>query len=114
MQTVEKLFEKHPAWASYSKKNAELDELTLKQYDKLSEADVKKLLIENKWMASLQSSILAEIDAISQRLTTRIKELGERYDETLGALDSATKELEDKVSAHLKKWDWYGAIKKGV
>lgn len=104
MQTVEKLFEKASSLGKLLKeKDAELDELTLKQYDKLSEADVKKLLIENKWMASLQSSILAEIDAISQRLTTRIKELGERYDETLGALDSATKELEDKVSAHLKK-----------
>lgn len=104
MQTMEKLFEKVASLGKQLKeKEAELDELTLKQYEKLSEADVKKLVIENKWITSFQSSIQAEIDAISQRLTTRIKELGERYDVTLGALDSATKELEDKVSAHLKK-----------
>ncbi len=104
MQTVEKLFEKVASLGKLLKeKEAELDELTLKQYEKLSEGDVKKLVIESKWMASLQSSIQAEIDAISQRLTTRIKELGERYDHTLSALDKATKELEEKVSAHLKK-----------
>lgn len=104
MQTVEKLFEKVASLGKLLKeKEAELDELTLKQYEKLSEDDVMKLVIERKWMASLQSSIQAEIDAISQRLTTRIKELGERYDETLGSLDKATKELEEKVSAHLKK-----------
>lgn len=104
MQTVEHLFEKAASLGKQFKETAaELDELTLKQYEKLTEADVKKLVIESKWMASLQTSIQAEIDAISQRLTTRIKELGERYDDTLGALDSATKELEYKVNAHLKK-----------
>ena len=104
MQAVEKLFEKAASLGKQLKeREAELDDLTLKQYEKLSEADVKRLVIENKWMASIQSSIQAEIDAISQRLTTRIKELGERYDETLGALDKATKEQEEKVNAHLKK-----------
>ncbi len=104
LQQVEKLFEKAASLGKQLKeKEAELDELTLKQYEKLTEADVKKLVIESKWITSLQSSIQAEIDAISQRLTTRIKEVGERYDETLGSLDKATKELEDKVSAHLKK-----------
>ncbi|MBK9381484.1 MAG: type I restriction-modification system subunit M [Chitinophagaceae bacterium] len=104
MQKVEQLFEKAASLGKQLKeKEAELDELTLKQYEKLSEADVKNLVIEKKWMTSLKSSIQAEIDAISQRLTIRIKELGERYDDTLGALDKTTKELEEKVSAHLQK-----------
>ena len=104
LQQAEKLFEKAASLGKQLKeKEAELDELCLKQYEKLSPAEVKELVLEKKWMASLQSSIQGEIDAISQRLTARIKELGERYDETLGALDKATRELEDKVSAHLKK-----------
>ena len=86
LNTIEKLFEKSASLNKQIKeKQTELDELCMKQYDKLTEADVKKLVIENKWMASLASSIQGEIDAISQRLTARIKE------------------LEEKVSAHLKK-----------
>jgi type I restriction enzyme M protein len=104
LQTIEKLFEKAASLGKQLKEEqAELDELTMKKYEKLSEAKVKDLVIEKKWMSSLAASIQGEIDAISQRLTARIKELGERYDETLGALDASTKELEEKVNAHLKK-----------
>lgn len=104
LQSIEKLFEQQAALGKQIKEQAaELDNLTLKQYDKLTEAEVKELVIEKKWMHSLSTSIQGEIDAISQRLTARIKELGERYDDTLGAIDSSVKTLEEKVNAHLKK-----------
>lgn len=44
-----------------------------------------------------------EIDAISQRLTSRIKELAERYDTKLSSLTIKTEELEAKVEEHLQK-----------
>ncbi len=104
LQQLEKLFEKTASLGKqWKEKDAELDMLAMKLYEKLSEADVKQLVMEKKWMTSLQNSIQGEIDAISQRLTARIKELGERYDDTLGALDKSSKELENRVSAHLKK-----------
>ena len=104
LQDIEKLFEQQAALGKQIKEQtAELDNLTLKQYDKLTEAEVKELVIEKKWMHSLSASIQGEIDAISQRLTARIKELGERYDDTLGAIDTSLKTLEEKVNAHLKK-----------
>jgi len=104
LQSIEKLFEQQAAIGKQLKdQTAELDNLTLKQYDKLTEAEVKELVIEKKWMRSLSASIQGEIDAISQRLTARIKELGERYDDTLGAIDTSVKTLEEKVNAHLKK-----------
>lgn len=104
LQNIEKLFDKIASLSKELKeKTAQLDELCMKQYDKLSEADVKQLVIEKKWMNTLQTNINGEIDAISQRLTSRIKELGERYDDTLGAIDSNVKELEEKVNAHLQK-----------
>ena len=104
LQSIEKLFEQQAALGKQIKEQTtELDNLTLKQYDKLTEAEVKELVIEKKWMRSLSASIQGEIDAISQRLTARIKELGERYDDTLGSVDKSVKELEEKVNAHLKK-----------
>lgn len=104
LQTIEKLFEKTASLSKQIKeKGAELDTLALKQYENLSDADVQELVIEQKWMTSIQKSIKNEIDGISQRLAARIKELGERYNETLGALDTATKAMETTVNAHLKK-----------
>lgn len=84
-------------------KVTELDDLSLAQYKVLTEAEVRTMVVEDKWLASLKAAIQTEIDAISQRLTSRIKELAERYEHTLGELDSQTKTLEDKVSVHLEK-----------
>jgi type I restriction enzyme M protein len=104
LQIIEKQFD---TIASLSKaikdKTTQLDDLCMKQYEKLSEKDVKHLVIEKKWMSTIQTNIDGEIDAISQRLTARIKELGERYGDTLGEIDSGVKELEEKVNAHLQK-----------
>ena len=58
--------------------------------------------MEDKWLASLQAAIQTEIDAISQRLTDRIKELADRYENTMGELDSQTQGLEEKVATHLE------------
>lgn len=83
-------------------KVAELDKLTLAQFKKLTEAEVRILVVDDKWIASLKAAIQTEIDAISQRLTGRIKELAERYEHTMGELDTQTKTLEDKVATHLE------------
>ena len=83
-------------------KLAEFDEATLAKFKTLTEAEVRILVVEDKWLASLQAAIQTEIDAISQRLTGRIKELADRYENTMGELDSQTQGLEEKVAAHLK------------
>lgn len=80
-----------------------LDELALKQYPKLREAEVQDLVLNKKWLTSLKQTIQTEIDAISQSLTGRIKELADRYEHTLGELDAEVEEFEAKVSAHLEK-----------
>jgi type I restriction enzyme M protein len=84
-------------------KTTELDELCMAQYAKLTEAEVRILLVDHKWLTSLKAAIQSEIDAISQRLTSRINELAERYESTLGELDNQTIYLENKVSMHLEK-----------
>lgn len=84
-------------------KEVELDQLTLEQYGKLNEAEVRVLVVDDKWLCTIKSTIQTEIDAISQRLTNRIKELGERYDTKLGSLTTQAEALEAKVEAHLQK-----------
>lgn len=84
-------------------KEVELDQLTLEQYGKLTEAEVRVLVVDDKWLSSIKASIQTEIDAISQRLTNRIKELGERYDTKLSELEHELSEVEGRVAEHLQK-----------
>ncbi|WP_138432396.1 type I restriction-modification system subunit M [Winogradskyella algicola] len=84
-------------------KEQELDKLTLEQYGKLTEPEVRTLVVDDKWLSSIKTSVQTEIDGISQRLTGRIKELAERYQHTLAEIDAQTKSLENKVEEHLKK-----------
>jgi type I restriction enzyme M protein len=51
----------------------------------------------------LKQAINSEMDRISQRLTQRIKELGERYDKPLSQLTDEVEELTRKVEGHLQK-----------
>ena len=81
----------------------ELDDFSLKQYGKLTEAEIRTLVVDKKWLSALNASIQTEIDAISQRLTSRVKELAERYENTLKELDCESKTLEEKVTVHLEK-----------
>ena len=61
------------------------------------------MVVDDKWLTNIKTSIQTEIDAISQRLSGRVKQLAERYENTLIELDEESKTLEDKVSAHLGK-----------
>jgi len=81
----------------------ELDELTLKQYGLLTEAEVRTLVVDKKWLASISALLQAEIDSISQRLTGRIKELAERYENALPQLAEQATTAEEKVASHLAK-----------
>jgi type I restriction enzyme M protein len=87
---------------------ATLDRNVIARYPKLGTDEIKTLVIDDKWLAAIQSAIQGEIDAISQGLTQRIKELAERYEFTLPALDREVQGLTEKVNAHIGKLDGGG------
>jgi len=82
---------------------ADLDAKLYAKYPTLTEDEIKVLVVDDKWMHSLENTIKDEIDHISQRLTNRVKELAERYEETLSEIDDRLSEAETKVNAHLQK-----------
>ena len=82
---------------------AALDEGAKKQYTKLTEADVKALVVDDKWLHTLEQSINGELDRVSQGLTKRVKELAERYECTLPNLTHQVADLEKKVAHHLER-----------
>lgn len=81
----------------------DLDKKALNHYKTLTEADIKQLVVDDKWMQSIERSVKTEMERISQRLTQRIKELAERYETPLPLQTSEVADLEAKVNAHLEK-----------
>lgn len=82
---------------------AALEKKVLAKYQALTEAEIKTLVVEYKWMATLEKDVETEMERISQRLTGRIKELAERYDTPMSAMTTEVEVLEQKVNAHLEK-----------
>jgi type I restriction enzyme M protein len=80
-----------------------LDALVLAKYPTLNEAEVKTLVVEDKWLAALAAAIHGEMDRISQALTQRVKELAERYEIPLPQAVSKVAALEQTVNRHLEK-----------
>lgn len=73
-----------------------------KHYPTLSEEDIKTLIVDDKWLASLKANVQAEIERITQQLTKRVKELEERYAEPLPAIEASVVRMSEKVAGHLK------------
>src|SRR5690606_34118790 len=80
----------------------ELDLAMFQQYSKLDEDDIKALVVDDKWLATLQAGLQGEIERMTQQLANRVKELEERYAEPLPAIVQSVDALSDKVAAHLK------------
>jgi type I restriction enzyme M protein len=82
---------------------AALDVLAYTKYPKLSEEEIKTLVVEDKWLATISAAIHGEMDRISQALTQRVKELAERYETPLPQATKQVAALEQAVNAHLAR-----------
>lgn len=94
---------------SKAKLKKALEELEIKviaKYPKLTIDEIKTTVVDKKWMAAMESRVKNEMDNISHRLTQRIKELAERYENTLPELTGSITDLTAKVEAHLKKMNY--------
>lgn len=92
--------------ATKKKVKSAKDELNKKvhaKYGELSEVEVKSLVVDDKWMTTLDAQVKSEMERISQALTGRIKTLSERYQNPLPRLISESEELRRRVESHLQQ-----------
>ena len=75
----------------------DLDRKLDAKYSRLTEAEVKTLVVEEKWMAHLSTSLQSEIDRVSRTLN-----LAERYIEPLPVLVDKLETLSARVDEHLR------------
>lgn len=88
---------------------AALERKVAAKYGELDEEEVKILVVDDKWMATIERAVKSEMERISQNLTRRIRTLAERYAVPLPELTIEAEDLTAKVNAHLNKmgfvWD---------
>ena len=85
------------------KVEAVLDGLAYAKYPELSKSEIKTLVVDDKWMTSLDAAIHGETDSVSQQLTQRVMGLAERYEVPLPRMLDRVAETEAKVNCHLAK-----------
>ena len=82
---------------------ADLDAKAMAQYPKLTEGEIKSLLVDDKWLSRLAADVQGEIERVSQTLTHRVRELAQRYEAPLPVLVDEVTALSAKVEEHLRK-----------
>ncbi len=82
---------------------ATLDEKVLARYAKLTEAQIKTLVVEDKWFASIRDATENEVQRLTQQLAERVKELEKRYARPLPELEREVEAFSVKVEEYLRK-----------
>ena len=81
----------------------DLDALLCAKYGSLTETEAKSLVVDDKWIATLKSSVESELNRVSQTLTSRIRVLADRYVASLPSLTDEVGSISARVDEHLKK-----------
>jgi type I restriction enzyme M protein len=74
----------------------------LEQYGKLDEFDMKVLMVDKKWLATLEARVRSDIERMIQQFANRLKQLHERYAQPLPTLEQQTAALSATVAKHLQ------------
>ena len=81
----------------------DLDKKIDAKYPKLSEVEIKTLVVDDKWMAQILAAVQSEINRVSQTLSGCIRQLAERYATPLPKLTDEVETLTARVDGHLKQ-----------
>lgn len=81
----------------------ELDELVLAKYEALTVEEIKHLLFDEKWMATLYRSVSDEIEQILSDYAARVILIAKRYEHTLGEIEDKTAKARAEVMTALER-----------
>jgi type I restriction enzyme M protein len=81
----------------------ELDAKAYARYPKLTVEEIKTLVVDDKWLAALFTTVSDELERASQTLTSRVRALASRYESPLPTLVDDVAMLSARVEAHLRK-----------
>lgn len=82
---------------------SDLDKKVTSRYKTLTVDEIKNLVVDVKWLKTIEKDVKTEVERISQHLTQRIAELADRYVTPMPTMTNTVVNLESKVSGHLHK-----------
>jgi len=72
------------------------------KYPKLTEEEIKTLVVHDKWLATLDDAVQGELDRVSQTLTERVRQLAKRYATPLPQVVEKVAKVAARVNDHIK------------
>lgn len=84
-------------------KRNELTDAVVTKYAALTEDEIKTLVIQRKWLASIISGCEALMQTVTHRIANDVTTLVERYENTLPELAQDVAMYEDEVNEYLKE-----------
>jgi len=80
-----------------------LDMKVREHYSKLTDEQALELLLNRKWYRSVVNGVYVLYSTVSHRITNRVIEFAERYEQTMPELEKDVADLENKVKSHLER-----------
>ena len=81
----------------------ELDAKVLARYETLTAVEVAEMVVDDKWMASIEGAIGKEVERLTGGLVDRVRDLEGRYADALPELERRVEDYSAKVEGHLKR-----------
>lgn len=82
---------------------AEFDRATLEKYGELVQGSVQSLVIDEKWKATIEAGVEKIAVSAGLKLSMRVRQLGERYRQTVTELEAEADELSMRMTKHLQE-----------
>ena len=73
------------------------------RYATLTDAEIRTLAVDDKWLAGIRDAIDGEVRRVTQSFAARLKELEERYARPLPELEREVAAFGAKVEGHLRR-----------
>ena len=83
--------------------DATLDAQSFAKYGVLTDDAVKTLVVEDKWLETIERAVMGEMERVRETLTRRVRVLDERYRTPLPELTAKVEDLEARVKGHLER-----------
>ena len=81
----------------------------LSKYETLNESEIREILVNSKWIASVSSILAQELEIVISKLSERLSELSSRYLVPLPVIQAEREAYSEKVQSHLTnmgvKWE---------
>ena len=82
---------------------AALARAVLARYAALTVAEIKALVVDDKWCTSIKAAIADELQQLTQLLAGRVRQLTQRYARPLSEIEIEVEEITTKAAAHITR-----------